>query len=94
MKLPRVAAPVLCGLFAGAVLAQSPGPTDPAGPRLEPPITPGTGTETRQRAMDEQIERGTLIDRRDAVDGNTEPLDTDPAADSQAPQPSKPLHPR
>lgn len=92
MNLPALAAISLCGLLAGPALAQSPGPTDPAGPRLEPPISPRTGTETRQPAMDEQIERGTLIDRRDLLDEKNGAAEDD--AGNLAPPPKAPAAPQ
>lgn len=59
---------LLGGMLAASAMAESPGPTDPSGPRLEPPSSPRSGTENTRKGMDEQIERGTLIDRKDVLD--------------------------
>lgn len=80
-------------LSASAVLAQSPGPTDPAGPQLEPPAPPRTGTEITEPKMDEQIERGTLIDRKDVLNEKSDPP-AEPSSDTLSPQPNRPLQPR
>jgi len=60
----------LLALLTGAALAQSPGPTDPSGPRLEPAQAPAPAAGREQ--MDEQIRRGTLVDPREEVDGGVE----------------------
>jgi hypothetical protein len=80
-------------LAAGTALAQSPGPTDPAGPQLEPPSPPRSGTEINQPKMDEQIERGTLIDRKDVLEGETSPP-VEPSNDDPPTRPDRPLQPR
>jgi len=77
-------------LLSASALAQSPGPTDPSGPRLEPPSPPRTGTEMTDPAMDEQIERGTVIDRKDVLRDDTSPPDPSPgdADPMQSPGPA------
>lgn len=65
-------------LLGSLAHAESPGPTDPAGPRLDPAETPRPGTG--EERMDEQIRRGTLVDPREATEqpppGSEPPSDT------------------
>lgn len=81
-------------LCCATALAQSPGPTDPAGPQLQQPDSPRTGTQMREPAMDEQIERGTLIDRQDVLDDPPAPPSSAPPSDTRPAQPDRPLEPR
>ena len=52
--------------FSSLALAESPGPTDPSGPRLDPAHTPAPAVG--RESMDEQIRRGTLITPHDEVE--------------------------
>lgn len=65
-------------LLSTLAFAQAPGPTDPSGPRLDQPSSPRTGTELTDPAKDEQIRRGTLIDRQDSLQDHGLPQDTAP----------------
>lgn len=85
---------LVCSLAAASASAQSPGPTDPAGPHLEPPTSPRIGTEITEPVMDEQIERGTLMDRTDAVEGKSATPDTHPQNSVPIQQPARPSEPR
>lgn len=80
-------------LAAAAASAQSPGPTDPAGPTLEPAGSPRTGTEIREPAMDEEIERGTLIDRKDVLEDESDPPIA-PSPEVSPAEPNRRLHSR
>ena len=76
-------------------LAESPGPTDPSGPRLDPARVPAP--TVGRESMDEQIRRGTLITPHDEVEGSaSDAPDTGRPSDSddhrRQPQPLE--HPR
>ena len=82
-------------LLTTHAVAESPGPTDPSGPRLDPARVPAPAVG--RESMDEQIRRGTLITPHDEVEGSdSDDPDTGRPSDSDGhrrqPQPLE--HPR
>lgn len=78
-------------LVSASAMAETPGPTDPAGPRLDPARSPAPAIGRDK--MDEQIRRGTLVDPRHDSDGTRsgDPQAAPPEQDSEERRQPQPL---
>lgn len=83
--------PACLVLLSASAMAETPGPTDPSGPRLDPARSPAPAMGRDK--MDEQIRRGTLVDPRDEADGagSTDPQTAPPDPGSEERRPPQPL---